>query len=196
MPSDIRISSSGTYVDAPGDATNGMDVDVTRLPAVTAASEVHVGKSTWPAIVCEVTAVADTLAYANGDVLTDTMTLAGALRAAGAYSRLRSITILDEDDQTAYSMNLVFFKATQSLGTKNSAPNISDANARDIIGQIAIATGDALDVGGAKVYCKTNVDLLLYATAGADVFCSAMVNTGTPTHTASGLKFKFGIEQH
>jgi hypothetical protein len=164
--------------------------------AVLPAGENHIGKASWPATVVEVTAVLDTAAYANGDVLTDTMTLANALRVAAGYGRIRSIVVLDEDDQAAYSFDVVFFKATQSLGTKNSAPNISDANARDIIGAVRFATTDAVDVGGAKVYCKGNLDQLIYATSGKDVFASVVINTGTPTHTASGLKFKFGIEQH
>src|SRR5262245_31270359 len=66
------------------------------------------------------TAVADTSAHANGEVLTDPVTIAGALREAGRPARLRSLTVVDGDDQTAYSFDVLFFKASQSLGTKNA----------------------------------------------------------------------------
>lgn len=161
------------------------------------ANTVHVGQSTWPAALCEVTAVVDTAIYAAGDVLTDVMTLSSALRAAGACARLRSIVVLDEADQTAFSFDVYFFKASQAMGTKNSAPNISDANMRDCLGFVSFATTDAKDVGASKIYAKTNLDLVLAATAGQDVFAVAVINAGTPTFaTASDLKFKFGIEQH
>jgi hypothetical protein len=145
--------------------------------------------------IVEVTAVADTSAYANGDVLTDTMTLTAALRAAGKGAILRSVEMLDEDDNAAYSFDLIFMKATQSLGTKNVAPAITDAQARDIIGFVRFATTDVIDLGGVKQYYRGDLAVPLIATSGVDVFVGVVINTGTPTQTASGLKFKFGIEQ-
>lgn len=145
--------------------------------------------------VIEVTAVADTSVYANGDVLTDTMTIASALRAAGKGSLLRDLTVVDIDDQTGYAFDVFFFKESESLGAKNAAPNIADGDIVNCIGWVRFAATDVIDVGGAKVYYKSNINLTLIASSGVDVFAQAVILTGTPTHTASGLRFKFGIEQ-
>jgi hypothetical protein len=48
----LSLGADGTAVDAPGDATHGMDVDVTRLPTVTnfkcvTASTAQTGAAVW-----------------------------------------------------------------------------------------------------------------------------------------------------
>lgn len=150
-----------------------------------------------PVKTVEVAAVTDTAIYAAGDVLTDIMTLTDALRAAGRGARLRSITMIDLDDQAAYAFDIYFLKANTTLGAKNGAPTIDDTNVQNILGFISFATTDAKDMGGAKVYSKSGLDLTLMATSGKDVFAQAVAGAAaTPTHTAAGLKFKFGIEQH
>lgn len=143
--------------------------------------------------IVDVAPVIDTSIYAAGDVLFDTVIAASAVPVAGGSSVLRSVELLDEDDQ-GIALDLVFFDSLVPLGTVNAAPNISDANARKALGCVSIATGDYIDLGGCRVATLRNIGLVLKAAAGAtDLYVAAITRGGTPTYTASGLKLKLGF---
>jgi hypothetical protein len=88
----------------------------------------------------------DTAAIVTGDVLADTQVLSGALRTPDGFALLTDIVITDGDDQGS-AIDLVFFRANTSLGTENSAPDITDSEAVDILGCISIVAGDYIDLG-------------------------------------------------
>lgn len=143
--------------------------------------------------VASVTPVLDTNIYAAGDVLFDTTLISGIVPIAGGALELRSIELLDEDDQ-GVAFDLLFLDAASSLGTFNAAPNISDALARSVLGFISIATGDYVDLGANRIAMKNNIGMVLQAAADAqNLYVAGITRGGTPTHTASGLKFKFGF---
>lgn len=144
--------------------------------------------------VFEVTLTLDTAIYASGDVLSDTATIANAVVAAGGRARLRSIVVVDEDDQ-GIAFDIVFFGASQSLGAKNAVPNISDAATRDAQGHVSIAAGDYIDLGGARVATKAGLDIVLEAASGSTDLFLATITRGAPTHTANGLKLRLGLER-
>lgn len=140
------------------------------------------------------TPVVDTSIYASGDTLFDATAIAAAVRTAGGKAILRSLTVLDKDDNTAAAMDLVFLRANVAFGTLNGAPNISDANAAKIIGSISIASGDFIDVGGSKFASKTGLNLILSADSGTTIYVAG-ITRGTPTQTLGGLVLTFGLEQ-
>ena len=142
--------------------------------------------------VLELTPVMDTSAYTANDVWFDTTAIASALPTSGGACEITSIMILDEDDQTAAAVTLYFFRSNVSLGTFNGAPNISDANARELQGTVAFAAGDFVDVGGAKVGTVRNVGLI-YESTGTSMFVAGTC-AGTPTQTASGIKIRIGVK--
>lgn len=140
----------------------------------------------------DVTCTLDTSAYTSGDVLFDTQAVTDAVRANGGQAILDSVTVIDEDDQ-GIAFTLYILRAANSLGTENSAPNISDANARDILGWVPVASGDYSDVGGAKVATVRNIGLFVEATGSTRDLYVGGVTGGTPTHSASGLKLRLGF---
>jgi hypothetical protein len=149
-----------------------------------------------PGDLIDLTLSLDTNIYADGDVLADTQEIADAVLADGGRAMLESIALIDEDDQ-GIALDLVFFSANRSLGAENGAPNISDANARDCLGKVSIATGDFVDFGGVRVATKTGIGLLLEAAAGSrSLWVGAITRGGTPTYTASGIKLKLGLVWH
>ena len=150
---------------------------------------------TGPNIVySEVTLSLDTNAYTSGDVLADTQVVTDALRFADSCGMIQSVVLIDEDDQ-GIALDLHFLSANSSLGTENGAPNISDANARDHLGVVAIASGDYKDLGGVRVATVKGIGLPVKAASGTkDIYVGA-VTGGTPTHSASGLKLRIGIQQ-
>lgn len=147
-------------------------------------------------VVKSVTFSVDTNAYASGDLIADTQEIDGAVVGVGGVAVLDSITLIDEADQ-GVALYLVFLNASTSMGTENSAPNISDANATaKILGHVAIAATDYVDVGGAKVATKSNLGLVLQAAATSDSLYVAIVNsTGTPTYAADDLTALFGLRR-
>lgn len=162
---------------------------------VLAAGENHVGQHGTPGDVIDITLSLDTSAYDAGDVLADTQTITNAVRVTGGRAILQSVTVIDEDDQ-GVALDLYFMSTSRSLGTENSAPNISDANARDILGFVAVASGDYKDLGGVRIATVRNIGLLLEAAGGSrDLYVGATTG-GTPTYTASGLKLRLGFTWH
>lgn len=157
------------------------------------AGENVVGQVGAPGDLVDVTLTLDTSAYTAGDVLADTQAIANAVRVSGGRATLRSVTVIDEDDQGA-AFTLYFLRANNSLGTENAAPSVSDASARDILGFVDIATGDYKDLGGVRVACIKNVGLELEAAGGStSLYVGAINGAGTPTFTAAGLKLLLGM---
>ena len=138
-----------------------------------------------------VTFVSDTSILADGDVICATVEIPNAVELSGGASLLTQIIIYDADDQ-GVALDVVFLRSNVSLGTVNGAPNISDANAREIIGTKRIATTDYIDFGGARV-ATLETNMILKALTGQSIFASLISRGGTPTYTASGLRAMFGI---
>lgn len=141
----------------------------------------------------DVTLSLDTSAYADGDVLADTQEVTGALTANDGTGVIQSIQVLDENDQ-GVAMDLIFLDANVSLGTENSAPSITDANSRNILGRVQILAADYIDLGGAKMATVTGVGLGIKAGSGVDdIWVAAITRGGTPTYTASGVRLRIYI---
>jgi len=143
----------------------------------------------------DVTLSLDTSAYASGDLLADTQVVSSALRVNDGKGILHSVTVIDEDDQ-GVAFDLYFLSANNTLGSENSAPSISDANARDILTKVSIATTDYYDLGGVRVAEVHGLNRVIKAASGStSIYVAAVNGTGTPTFTASGLKLRVGIIQ-
>lgn len=156
------------------------------------ATEVHVGEVGGNSDIVDVTLSLDTSAYSNGDVLAETQAVASAVRVAAGKAVLHSIVLNDKDDQGA-ALDLVFLRTNVSLGTKNAAPSITDANADEILGIVSVISTDWIDLGGCKIATLRNVGLLLEAGAAATSIFIAAITRGAPTHTASGITLRLGL---
>lgn len=160
-----------------------------------APSEEFMGHSAGDLDVITVTPVCDTSIFASADLIADPVEIVGFFRVPGGRAFIDSIVILDEDDQGA-AITLVFTQVSTSFGTLNSAPNITDANARSMVGHVTFATTDFFDVGGAKLGTRSNLGLMVEGASGAtSLFVGVINGAGTPTYTASGLKLKIGVRR-
>lgn len=147
------------------------------------------------AYVYDVTLTLDTNAYADNDVLAIPQEVKGVFTPGGVARKLVSVMALDEDDQNQ-DFDLVFMNADGTLGTINSAVSISDADARKIIGYVRmVASTDADDLINSRIFFKSNINMILQPTyASQSLWVAAIVRSGTPTYTASGIKLKLGFE--
>lgn len=143
----------------------------------------------------DVTLSLDTSAYANAELLADTQSVDAAFRDTDGTGLIRSLVVVDTDDQTLYSFSVWFLDGTGTLGSENSAPSATDAVCATILAKVDFATTDGLDLGGSKVYSKTGLSIPVKAITGTnDLGIAAVVTTGTPTHSASGIVVRIGIE--
>ncbi len=191
------VSSAPTYLD-------GQDYPVTldtsgRLRTSNASDQttpgttdrVTAGLTTF----IDVTLSLDTSIYASGDVLADTQVVTNATRVADLGGIVHSIEVIDKDDQGA-ALDIYLLDANVSMGTENSGPSISDANAASIMARIQVGTGDYYDLGGVKIADMTGLGRIVKpATGTRNFYVSAVNGTGTPTYTASGLVLRIGILQ-
>lgn len=138
----------------------------------------------------DVTMSCDTSAYGSGDLIADTQVLSGFFNDVDKTATILAVTIIDEDDQ-GVALDVHFLQDNVTMGTENSAPTISDANARNSLGFVPFATTDYKDIGGVRIGCVRNVWLPVKAKVGtADLYVAIVNGSGTPTFTASGLKLR------
>ena len=144
--------------------------------------------------VIDVTLTLDTSAYASGDVLAATQTVADAFKVNGGRCVLDSLTVIDQDDQKV-ALTIYVLAANVAMGTENGAPSITDANALNIQAVIPVATTDYLDLGGVAV-ANIAVGKVVKAASGTrNLYVAAVNGAGTPTYTASGMKVAFKFLQ-
>lgn len=143
--------------------------------------------------VIDLTLSVDTDAYADGDVLADTQELADVAQVYGDTVVLQSLTVLDGADQ-AQAMEFVFLDANKSLGTENSAPDITDANAASIIGCVSVSADDyTADLTASQVATVKNIGLVLKLNDNSKDLYVGVLSGGTGTYAASDIKCKFGF---
>lgn len=143
-----------------------------------------------------VTLTLDTSPYASGDLLADSQAIAAALRVTNGYAILHSVHAIDEDDQ-GVAFDIYILDSNVSMGTENSAPSITDANGRTILGPpIAIAVADWKDLGGCRIAGRDGINKVCQgADATTSLYVAVVNGTGTPTYTASGVRLRFGFLQ-
>lgn len=142
----------------------------------------------------DVTLTLDTSIYASGDVLADTQVVTNALLDLGVGAILRSIILIDKDDQGA-ALDIYLFDANVVMGTENSAPSITDANALSLLTRIQIATTDYTDLGGCRVAELHGLERALQGVTGTkDIYVAVVNGSGTPTYTATGMVLRLGVE--
>ena len=139
--------------------------------------------------------VLDTSIYADGDVLSDQLTVTHAVRVAGAYHCiLRSLVVIDRSD-LKIAFDVYFFDASITV-TKNTAWAPSDADMAKCLGRVRVATTDYIDDGGVAFAQPTlPQNFVMAPTAGTSLYVVTVTRGGTPTYAADGLRLHIGFEQ-
>jgi hypothetical protein len=192
--SPLRQTSTGAlWVQDASLNANGQAVMASSSSVVIASDQTPVptvGKTN----VYSVTPSTDTAAYASGDLIADTQQMDAFFRIADGTGVIQSITIIDEEAQNL-AFYILFMKTSTSLGSENSAPNISDANlSAGLIGVVPVLTSDWITVSGCSVACIKNIGLPVEAVSGTDDLYFAILNaTGAPDWDADSLKLQIGV---
>jgi hypothetical protein len=150
--------------------------------------------------VLDVTLSLDTNIYADGDVLAATQEIASAVRIAAGRALPLSLQVVDEDDQGT-ALDLLFFRSNISIGSENAAFSIDDAGSRDLLGWVRVAATDFTDWGAFRTATIKNSDAAWHmglweaAAAATSIYVAAIVRSGTPTYSASGIRLKISVVQ-
>lgn len=135
----------------------------------------------------------DTNAYAANDVLAVATRIDAAFNQAGGTRLLQSVVVIDEDNQ-GQAIDLLFFSRSVAVGTINAVVTISDADARAFLGHVSIVAADYVALANSKVATKSTGGISLRADDGStSLWVAAVLRSGTPTYTASGLRLKLGF---
>lgn len=177
---------SKTVVDLPGDATNGLDVDVTRMAALVAGSAV-IGQTYGSFITCstDITRPANTTQYSVNEALADTTPTAGgftftnAARVSGGSGIITDAIILtDADAATLLQGEIMLFNQAVTAIADNAAFAITDAEAKTLIGKIPFTLED---IGNSGWYHAQNLSIGFTCVGTADLrFLVRVKNTYTP----------------
>lgn len=145
-----------------------------------------------PGDVIPVTLSLDTSAYADGDVHADFQEVTGFFSRAGGRALIQSVSVVDKDDQ-GIAFDILTTPLAVSLGTENSAPNISDTNAETVQRLTRVETSDYIDLGGVRVATKTGLGLMVEADVASTSLRIGTIIRGIGTYTASGVILRFGV---
>jgi len=169
-----------------------MQVDIVTAPAIAAGTN-NIGKVSMEDDTVTITPIVagTTDAYASGDLLFDTTEIASAVRSAGDTLILQSIHLVDKEDQSE-EVDLVFLSSTDTIGTVNSAVNMSDASALKTLGAVKIESTNYFDMTNNQIATITGVGLVMEST-GTSLYCAG-VTRGTPTYTSTdSVQITFGF---
>lgn len=128
-----------------------------------------------------------------GDLIAETQQCDGFFRKTDGTGVIQSIVVVDEADQKAV-LDIYFLSSNVSMGSENSAPSISDADANHVLGCVSVAATDYKDLGGVSVATIKNIGLPVKAVSGTDDIYVAVVNgTGAPDYVnADDLILRIG----
>jgi hypothetical protein len=184
----LRTTSTGAlWVQDASLNSNGQVTAANSSPVVMASDRQNT-------VVRDVTASTDTAAYASGDLIADTQQIDAFFNKTDGCGVINSITIIDEEAQNV-KFFILFHSTSTSMGSENSAANISDANASaSIQGVVTVETTDWITgISGVSVACIKNIGLPVKAVSGTDDLYFSIVNhTGTPDWDADSLKLRIG----
>lgn len=188
----VLASDQGALPVSDNSSTLSVDDGAGSLTVDVGAGENHIGEVGGKTIFTAITFTLDTNIYADGDVLADTQILAACLRVNDGTGIIQDVIFNDEDDQ-GIAFDVIILNSNTSLGTENSAPNISDANARNIVGRFSVGVGDFYDLGGVRIANIKNIGIAVKGASGADDIYVALISRGAGTYTASGITAIFKI---
>jgi|TARA_R110000737_G_scaffold276820_1_gene283614 hypothetical protein len=125
-----------------------------------------------------------------------------AIFESGGAALLKSITLIDYDDNSADSLDLYFFEKNTNtdMGTLGAVIDITDPEllANGALGWVTIgavadnAIGDAIL---SRIHTLTDVNLMVKSGVGSKSIYVAGVTQAGRTSTASGNEFVFGFER-
>ena len=145
--------------------------------------------------VVDVTLSLTATTYDAGDVLAAAQEIKNFMRVPGASGTIKSLLLTDKDDQ-GIPMTLYLFDSAVAIGAEDAAASWEDADSASILARIPISGPDYIDLTNNQIVVKNDLDIPIKSAAGTRSIWVAAVTGGTPTHTASGITLKIGVDRN
>lgn len=143
--------------------------------------------------VLEVTLSVPAEAVDDNDVLADTQILsAAAFLETNGSALIHSVQVIDKADQ-GVEMDLVFLTADQSLGTEDSAVDITDTESEDIAAVVNVPSTAYVDLIGSQQAFVTNIGQAIKGPSDSQSLWIGAITRGTPTYAADSLIVRVGL---
>ncbi len=139
--------------------------------------------------------VLDTAAYSSGDVIAETTEIQKAMRFDGGTGQLSTLTLIDVANQGA-ALDIWLLSSPAVMGTKNSAPSLNAAGAREVLDIVRVSALDYVTANSMKVACLRPMSKLRADQGSKSIYYAIVSNGSTPTYgAADALMLRFGIDQ-
>jgi len=131
-------------------------------------------------------------AHSDLDLLADVQALADFYDNMNSTAQIVSLHVLDEDDQ-AGAFDVVFMKASTTLGTEGGAFAPADAVMRECVGLIKVVAADYRDyTNGSFAIPQFNPFIVSSEDNSENRIWVGAVSRDTKTYTAAGLRLRIG----
>jgi hypothetical protein len=168
-----------------------------ELTAALAGSAALAAAATQRATFVDYAPVLDTTQYAASDVLSETTEIANFFRANGVGGMLISLQVVDRDKEANDDMVVYFLDANVSVGSRNAAEGMDDADVDHILAKVAINnTTDWTTMANHKIAQLGALNRILKPAADSRSLFVAIIcgSTGTRTYTAAtDIRLKIGV---
>lgn len=134
--------------------------------------------------------------YAQGDIVVNNATLSAFAPADDVTCVLHGIECLDKSD-TAWGMDIIWHKASQSIGTVDAAITVSAANANNLASRVSLYQSEAEDFINSKRWSRFGFNVPLVPTSGTDDINFSIVNNqSSAVLTTDCLVFRFWFKSN
>lgn len=150
--------------------------------------------ATSPDDVVDVVLSLDANAYADGDCLAATQQIANAMRSNGGTAVLKSVVVVDEDDN-GEALDILILQTNVGIGNENDAADIG-TNGDKVLAVIEVATTDYVDLVSAQIATPVlDQEFLLEAASGSTSLYLAAVCRASAgaTYTDGGVTVRLGL---
>ena len=193
----LLVSDNTNFIQPLGDATNGLDVDVTRMAALI-AGEAHVGEVGGRTVAITVTPTLSVGAtYAANDFVgtnNTAMTFANATRIAAGSGRVIGATLYDYAASSVAAELWLFHTAPAGLGLDSAAFTISDADSLTCLGVVPFNNFYASALNSISSGSIPNGELPFKLPSGTSLF-GALVTRGAPAWTNGLVSVRIVVDQ-
>lgn len=149
-------------------------------------------------IVREVIITTTDTQYSVDEVIDGVKEVTGVVNDSKGSCLLKSITVLDKEDQKS-DLDIYFFNEAPvtTVGADNAAFALADSDLAKVIGKVNIAAADYVSSTNNAVATVTNIQMILQSIKDKRTLHLLVISRGTPDFTAgTDLILKLGLERY
>ena len=142
--------------------------------------------TTWQEIVPD-----DTTPHSAGDVVSEQLAFACAIRTEGGTARLVEVVLAEEGDNTNTpvkpDLTLILYQSSETVAPQND-PYVAPDPLTSVIGVVEIASSDWSDLDPENAFALVQKDVTYSAADGTTTIYGVIVTPGTPSWSDNSVQ--------